>query len=714
MAGGPLRRRLARWSLQLPSINALEEELKGLSAGELRKRSLALRYRAKSGVPLHDLLPEGYAMVREAARRTLNMRHFDTQILGGIAMFNRAIAEMQTGEGKTLTATLPLYLAAMPGRGAHLATVNDYLARRDAEWMRPVYEMLGLSVGVVESQMDQNQRRKEYACDVTYGTAKEFGFDFLRDRLLLRRIGEGQTDFLGRMLGLDTGGAGDQPVQRGHYFCLVDEADSILIDEARTPLIISALPTEAERTMVKLYQWCAEAARQLREDDHYEVDHEKKTIELTAEGRRTVRDLEKPPGLSSIGMITIYEAVERAIKAERDFQLDRHYVVRDGEIVIVDEFTGRLAEGRKWRAGLHQAIEAKEGIEVTVATGQAARITVQDYFSLYEHLSGMTGTAISSARELRKIYKLQVVPIPTNRPPVRERLPDQIFPDEHAKWQAIVEEVREMHARGRPILIGTRSIDKSEHLSELLKQAGIGHQVLNARHVAEEANIIAAAGQEGRVTVSTNMAGRGTDIKLGPGVPDIGGMHVILTELHESARIDRQLIGRCGRQGDPGTYRRFLALDDDILETGFGPKKAEKLKQAGRRRWGGGGASGTRIQASGKQRPQVDDSRPSASSSAAWDGNGEASSEQDASAGLPGGSRHETGKGDEQGSSATHLSTSNGSSSALSRFVRWFQKAQSRVERRHFRSRRLLLYHEKERKKVQAEMGQDPYLDTPG
>ena len=702
MAGGPLQRKLARWALQLPAIGAFEEELKGLSASELRKRSLALRYRAKSGVPTAELLPEGFAMVREAGRRALNMRHFDTQLLGGIAMINRAIAEMQTGEGKTLTATLPLYLASLTGKGAHLATVNDYLARRDAEWMRPLYEMLGLSVGVVESNMDQHQRRKEYACDVTYGTAKEFGFDFLRDRLLMRRIGEGQTDFLGRMLGLDTGAGGDQPVQRGHNFCLVDEADSILIDEARTPLIISALPTEAERTMVKLYEWCAEAARQMVEEEHYHVDHEKKTNELTAEGRRAVRDMPKPPGLSSVGMITIYEAVERAIKAERDFQRDRHYVVRDGEIVIVDEFTGRLAEGRKWRAGLHQAIEAKEQIEVTVATGQAARVTVQDYFSLYEHLAGMTGTAISSARELRKIYKLQVVPIPTNRPPVRKRLDDLIYPTERAKWEAIVREVRETHAAGRPILIGTRSIDKSELLSALLNKAGIGHQVLNARHVAMEAEIVAAAGQQGRVTVSTNMAGRGTDIKLGPGVKELGGMHVILTELHESARIDRQLIGRCGRQGDPGTYRRFLALDDDILESGLGPKKAAKLKAIGK---GAGGAGlGTSSGATAASSSSVSDGALLQPPSDGHDGNGQP-------IGEPSDGRA-TGK--DTAGQASSATPGDGATNTLSRMVRFFQRAQDRVERRHFKSRRLLLYHEKERKKIQAEMGQDPYLDTPG
>ncbi|MBN1395523.1 MAG: preprotein translocase subunit SecA [Pirellulales bacterium] len=631
------RVRLTRWAALLPKIAAREPELQKLGDEQLRKESLSLRYRAKSGEPLSGLLVEGYALVREAARRTINMRHFDVQMLGGIAMFNRSIVEMQTGEGKTLTATLPMYLHALAGKGCYLATVNDYLARRDAQWMGPVYKLLGMSVGVIETQMPQPQRRKAYACDVTYGTAKEFGFDFLRDRLLLRRIGEGQTDLLGGMLGTGPTAADEKPVQGEPHFALVDEADSILIDEARTPLIISALPTEEQRLAVECYKWSAEVIDQFVEDEDYEYDHEKRTAELTREGRQKVRLLPKPEALDTVGMINIYQYIERAILVDREYHLDRQYVVRDGEIVIVDEFTGRLAEGRKWRDGIHQAVEAKQGVEVTVATGQAARITVQDFFLRYKHLAGMTGTAMGSARELRRIYRCHVMPIPTNRPAIRRRLTDGVFGDADAKWAAVVDEVCQLHEAGRPVLIGTRSIDKSEHLSKLLEAAGIEHQVLNANHIEAEADIVARAGMKGKVTVSTNMAGRGTDIKLGEGIAELGGLHVICTEMHDASRIDRQLIGRCGRQGDPGTFRQYLALDDELLLAGLGPDKSRKLKELG------------------EQSPGPFD-----------------------------------------------------------RLAPLFKKAQKKVEHRHYRQRKMLMYFEKERKKMQRQMGQDPYLDTPG
>ena len=637
MAVGGAQRKLAQWSALLAKINDFEPELKLLSDHEMRKRSLSLRYRAKSQEPLDRLLPEAYALVREAGRRTINMRHFDVQILGGIAMHHNSIVEMQTGEGKTLTATLPMYLNGLTGKGVNLATVNDYLARRDAQWMGPIYEILGMSVGVIETQMQQPARRKAYAADITYGTAKEFGFDFLRDRLLQRRINEGLTDFLGGMLGHQGGGSPEEPVQRGPHFVVVDEADSILIDEARTPLIISALPTEEEKIAVECYRWSAKVADQFEDEEHYDYDHEKQSVELTASGRQLVRTLPKPTAMDAVGMFTIYEYVERAIKVNRAFTLDRQYVIRDGEIVIVDEYTGRLAEGRKWRDGIHQGIEAKEGVEVTVATGQAARVTVQDFFLRYDKLTGMTGTAISSARELRKIYKVDVIAIPTNRPAIRRRLPDAIFGTSDQKWAAIVEEVRELHAQGRPVLIGTRSIDKSVLLAELLTQEGIEHQVLNAHQIAAEADIVARAGLHGRVTVSTNMAGRGTDIKLGDGVADIGGLHVILTEMHDSARVDRQLIGRCGRQGDPGTFRQYLSLDDDILLNGLGPDRAERLEEQGKT--------------------------------------------------SPGPFDHLGGL---------------------------YRKAQRIIERRHFRDRRVLMYYEKERQKLQKQMGQDSYLDTAG
>jgi preprotein translocase subunit SecA len=640
---GQYSRRLVRgplteWSAYIPRIAALEESHMALSDYELKKLSLSLRYRARSGEPLESLLVEAFAAVREAGRRKLNMRHFDVQLLGGAAVHFTSIVEMQTGEGKTLTATLPLYLAALEGKGAHLATVNDYLAQRDATQMRPLYEALGMKVGCIQSQMPQPDRKKQYQCDITYGTANEMGFDFLRDRLLKRRISEGQRDLFGAMLG-SAGSGHEEPVQGELNFMLVDEADSILIDEARTPLIISALPGEEEEREAEAYRWAAKLAPEYIQDEHYEYDHKDKTVELTLVGRRKVREQAKPEAMDRMPLSSIYEHIERAIKVSREMFRDRQYVVRDGEIVIVDEFTGRLGEGRKWRAGIHQAVEAQEGVKITFATSQAARITVQDFFLRYERLAGMTGTASTSARELHKIYKCQVIPVPTNRPPIRQKLPTLVFGTAEDKWRAIIDDVAEQHQLGRPVLIGTRTIDKSEILAKLLEERGLEHTVLNARHVAKEAEIVAQAGQQGRVMVATNMAGRGTDIRLGPGVHELGGLHVICTELHESQRIDRQLIGRCGRQGDPGTYRQFLALDDEILLVGLGPKKANALKARGQQLAGSGPLSG---------------------------------------------------------------------------FEALFYKAQRKVERRHFHDRKVLLYHEKERQKMQRQMGQDPYLDTAG
>ncbi len=637
--------KMARWRKMVRQINDFEPTLMKEDDNNLRKRSLAIRYRAMAGEKLGSILPEAYALVREAGRRSMSMRHYDVQMIGGIALYEGCIAEMQTGEGKTLTATLPLYLNSLIGKGAHLATVNDYLAKRDAEWMRPIYEMLGTSVGVIQTPDDQNARRVAYAAAVTYGTAKEFGFDFLRDRLLMRAQNRLQTE----MLGEGGGGfnqSGDAIVMRGMHFCLVDEADSILIDEARTPLIIGSIEDNVRDQIVQAYRWAAEIGPQFVLDDHYYIDDDTKRFELTSRGRQKVRALPKQDLVRTMGLVDLYEFTERSIKVHKEFTLNRQYVVRPSEkggqeIVIVDEFTGRLAEGRKWRDGIHQAIEAKEQIEISVPTGQAARITVQDLFLRYEHIAGMTGTAATSARELRRIYRTPVLRVPTNRPPRRERLPDYVFGTALRKYEAIVEEVSSIHATGRPILIGTRSIDKSEALSRLLDHAGIPHEVLNANKVAEEAEIVARAGAHGKVTVATNMAGRGTDVKLERGIEALGGMHVICTELHDAARIDRQLIGRCGRQGDRGSYRQFLSLDDDILKNGFGPVKSEKLRALG----------------------QV-----------AADAN---------------------------------------SGSNLHSYASMFRKAQRRVERKHFRDRMVLLHHEKERKKMQREIGQDPYLDTP-
>ena len=632
----PVGNKLARWRRRLPEIASWEPKFREMSNEQMRKHSLSLRYRARSGEKLDRMLGEAFALVREAGRRTLEMRHFDVQIIGGIAMFNSSIAEMETGEGKTLTATLPLYLHSLVRKGAHLATVNDYLAKRDAEWMEPIYRTLGLSVGIIQTGMNQDQRRKAYGSDVCYGTAKEFGFDFLRDRLLLRRLGEEAATWQGGGVDMGQKTKNEQPVHRGMHFCLVDEADSILIDEARTPLIISSIPGEAQKRALACFRWAAASAGLFNEDEHYDYDHEKRKVELTFDGRQLTRDLEKPDELGPVGLVDIYEYIERAIKVSREFHLHQQYVIREGEIVIVDEFTGRIADGRKWSGGIHQAVEAKEDVEVTVETGHAARVTVQDLFRRYKHLAGMTGTARTSARELKKIYGTPVYSIPTNRPVRRQRLSDVVYSDQEAKWAAVVEKVKDMHAIGRPVLIGTRSIDKSERLSELLTQAGIRHQVLNAKHVEREAEIVADAGQISSVMVATNMAGRGTDIKLSEGVAELGGLHVIGTEMHDSARIDRQLAGRCGRQGDPGTFQQYLAMDDELLSLGFGPDKGEK-----------------------------------------------------------------------------HANSVGGQSGIVNVSSGLFRRAQRKIERRHFRGRKVLLYHEKHRKKMHIEMGQDPYLDMP-
>ena len=630
-----------QWLEQTRAVNAWESRRRELKDTQIRKEALSLVYRAKSGETLESLLPETYSLVREAGRRALNMRHYDVQILGGTCLFYGCISEMQTGEGKTLTATLPLILHSLVGKGAHLATVNDYLAQRDAEWMRPIYNILGISVGVVLTDDDQDERRRAYASDVTYGTAKEFGFDFLRDRLLMRAQGRAVDDFLGSGSQERWTSGGEQPVQRGMHFALVDEADSILIDEARTPLIIGSLGDEAREVVITTYRWAASHADKFVLKEHFTIEEDTRKIELTAKGRQFVRALPRDEIIRLAALVDLYEYTERAIKVHRDFHLDRHYVVRDDEIVIVDEFTGRLAEGRKWRDGIHQAIEAKEKIEVSVPTGQAARITVQDLFLRYKSLGGMTGTAATSAGELRRIYKTPVVQVPTNRPPKRKRLPDIVCPDMMTKFDAVVREVKEVHAVGRPVLIGTRSIDKSNILAKMLRDEGMAVQVLNAYEVEREAEIVARAGERGQITVATNMAGRGTDVKLQDTVRDIGGMMVICTELHDAARIDRQLIGRCGRQGDPGSYRQYLGMDDEILRNGLGLKTSENMKKLG----------------------------------ASEAGNAHANAR-------------------------------------LAAYASRFKLAQRKVEKKHFRDRMSLLYHEKERTKIQREMGQDPYLDT--
>jgi len=566
----------ATWKV-VARIDDLAAEMEALSDTALRRLARSLSYRAKAGEPIETLVVESFAATREAGRRTIGMRHYDVQLLAGAALVKGAIVEMQTGEGKTLVATLPLVLYALYGRGAHLATVNDYLASRDAEWMKPIYEALGLSVGIVRGQMDFEARRAAYACDVTYGTAGEFGFDFLKDRLMNREIAEGRAD-LGAMLTGRAAAGNARLMQRPYWFALVDEADNVLVDDARTPLIISGPPGEAESTETALFQFSAEAARRLTADEDFEVDQQKQTCELLGRGRSLVRAMPRPAAIESVSLLALYEAVERAVRARQFFIRDRQYVVREGKVVIVDESTGRVAEGRAWRDGLHQAVEAQEGdVKITVGSGHSARITLQNLFARWPHLAGMTGTIATSAGEIARTYDVAVAVVPTHRPAIRRRLEAVVCADQAEKFSRIVTEVAELHALGRPVLIGTRSIDKSEQLSHLLEAAGLRHTMLNARHIAREAEIVAQAGQLGQITVSTNMAGRGTDIRLGPGVAELGGLHVICTELHDSARIDRQLVGRCGRQGDPGTWRQYAALDDEILVMAYGDSRARRL-----------------------------------------------------------------------------------------------------------------------------------------
>jgi preprotein translocase subunit SecA len=574
-------------------IDALAPEMEALDDVALKRLGRSLSYRAKAGEPVDTLIVDAFAATREAGRRRLGMRHYDVQLLAGVALVHGAIVEMQTGEGKTLVATLPLVLYALAGKGAHLATVNDYLARRDAEWMEPIYEALGMKVGIVEAQMDFDTRRAAYARDVTYGTAKEFGFDFLKDRLMNREIAEGRGD-LGAMLTGREGAGGPKLMQRPYWFALVDEADNVLIDEARTPLIISSPEGEPEARKQALFLFARDIADGLRQDVHFEYDTQKKTTELLGAGRSIVRAAPRPRLVEQVSLLELYDAVELALRAKIAFIRDRHYVVRDKEdgkgqeIVIIDEFTGRIAEGRSWRDGLHQAVEAKESVDVRAGRGgHAARITIQDLFARWPHLAGMTGTIATSAGEIARTYDVAIAVVPTNKPAIRKQLPPIICDTYSEKLRRIVDDIREVHATGRPVLIGTRSIDKSDDISRLLAEAGLPHIVLNAREVAREAEIVALAGQRGQITVSTNMAGRGTDIKLGEGVHDLGGLHVICTELHDSARIDRQLVGRCGRQGDPGTWRQYVALDDEILIAGYGPKQAARIAARLRGRLGG-------------------------------------------------------------------------------------------------------------------------------
>ncbi len=579
LAGPTHAGRLGRYALVVDRVNAMEVELEACSDEDLKARAEAVRLKCRQGDSLNSLLVESFALVREAAKRTIGQRHFDVQILGGCAIHNRCIAELETGEGKTLVATMPAFLNALPGKGVHIITVNDYLARRDAEWMAPIYKMLGLTVGCIQTGQTDPARRAAYACDITYGTAKEMGFDFLRDELKRLKLGgDGHRKsfeqvFLGRGEHLDA----EKPVQRTHHYAMVDEADSILIDEARTPLIIGANNQPTQEEAAAYYGADQLAATLVRVKD-YKYDPMERKAELSAAGRRKVQAVAAHSAFLTLTVDGLYEYVERALRGQIAYLRDRDYVVVDGEVIIVDEFTGRMMPGRQWQDGLHQAIQAKEKLEITLETITAARVTVQDFYKRYNKLAGMTGTATSDAAELRRIYKVGVFKVPTNRPGRRTWLPDRVFSSEEEKFRAVADQIIEWNKVGVPMLIGTRSIEKSEKLSTLLSAAGIEHQILNAKNHEIEAQIVAQAGQRGRVTVATNMAGRGTDIKLGEGVAELGGLHVIGTERHEARRIDRQLAGRCARQGDPGLAQFFVCLEDEIVEA-FGEKPAARLRK---------------------------------------------------------------------------------------------------------------------------------------
>ena len=569
-------------------VNSLEPSVEKLTDGELRAKTDEFKSRLSEGASLEDVLPEAFACVREAARRTVEMRPFDVQVLGGIVLHQGKIAEMKTGEGKTLVATLPMYLNALTGKGAHLVTVNDYLAKRDTVWMGPVYHLMGLSVGCLQHEsayvydptaagdnpslrhLRPVSRKEAYQADVTYGTNNEFGFDYLRDNMATE---------LGRV------------VQQGHHYAIVDEVDNILVDEARTPLIISG----AAEQPVQLYDTCAKLAPRLQSDTDFAVEEKERSVSLTASGVSKIEGWLKVDNLYASDNYHLVQYVENALRAQVLYRRDRDYVVRDGEVVIVDEFTGRLMFGRRYADGLHQAIEAKEGVRVQRESITYATITLQNYFRMYEKLAGMTGTAETEAEEFYKIYGLDVAVVPTHMPMIREDLPDFIYGTEEAKFRAVANEIAEHHAKRRPMLVGTTSIEKSERLGALLKRRGIPHQVLNAKFHEKEAGIIVQAGQPGAVTVATNMAGRGVDIVLGGNpaglditseewqrdhemVVSLGGLHVIGTEHHEARRIDNQLRGRSGRQGDAGSTRFYASLEDDVMRR-FGGERIKGLME---------------------------------------------------------------------------------------------------------------------------------------
>jgi preprotein translocase subunit SecA len=680
LLGTPARRRLAYAALQIDRIRHYEAEYDKLSDDEIKTRGQQLRGRARGGESLHALVAEVFGLGTVACKRQVGLRPFDVQLAAGVVMNNGALAELATGEGKTLSAILPAALNALVGKGCHVTTVNDYLARRDGEWTSAVYNALGLSVGILQQQMGEQDRAKAYRCDITYGTASEFGFDFLRDRLKVSGQSGQAMPFWQPWSGNGQFYKPNDPkVQREHHFALVDEADNIFIDEAKTPLIIAAPTRLATEDETVVYRWANQMPERMQIDVHYTYDLKKQKIELTDEGKQLARWSNPPVGPHSHAMDKLFEHIERAITAHHRFKRDHHYLIEDNKVVIIDEATGRRMPDRHWREGLHQAVEAKEAVPITLASDHAAQITFQRYFRLYEKLCGMSGTAVDNWLEIRRVYKIWVVRVPTNRPCIRSDRPDRVFPTEDGKFEAVAEEIRQLHQAGRPVLVGTRTVEASEKLSKKLVRFGIRHQILNAKpeNADREADIVAQAGRYAAVTIATNMAGRGTDIILGGNAetlawsrlkgkynmrhdvpPELwrqlveqveteenmrderrkvlaaGGLHVLGTERHEARRIDRQLAGRAGRQGDPGSSQFFLALDDELLE-GLGPRRQEGLKQRGLR-----GGSGN------------------------WDG-----------------------------------------------FLPAFNKAQRKVERRHYRQRVDLMLYEKQRQEILKDLGADPYVD---
>lgn len=534
-------------------IQKCQEKLSGFSEKQMLRESQRIEFEVRSGQPLTKLIPDAFALVRHATKTVLGIEHYPVQLLAGAKLISRSVIEMDTGEGKTLTALLPLYLLSLRSRGVYLATANDYLASRDAETARSVLSLLGKTVGAITADSSEQQRRDGYQCSITYSTANELGFDLIRDR------------------GWRRAGQLDKCVGRGElHAIIVDEADSLLIDEATTPLVISSPPPQVTRAIKSTYHWANQHAPAARENTEYHYDHRQQKVDLTTVGRRWARSLPLPSDVGQISQLDCFTFLERAIKVRRNFQREQHYVVQDGEVILVDEHTGRFGHGRQWQDGIQQAIQAKENLELSMPNGQMGRMTLQSFFLSFEHLSGMTGTAKQAKREFRKIYRMNYFRVPPNRPSRRRQCPDLFFKEESQKFQVIADEVKTMRKQKRCTLIGTRSIEGSLRLSEVFDANGIPHTVLNATQSSEEAAIVTRAGQSGAVTISTSMAGRGTDIELDDEAREAGGLHVIISELHDSKRIDRQLIGRSARQGDPGSFRRILAGSDEIVRVASG------------------------------------------------------------------------------------------------------------------------------------------------